>query len=77
LNYHLRLNPVMLAGSRGQYQAPAPDKNASSFLVNRWQKPGDEQYTDIPAIYASDEPVDGNLFNDKSIMTIAGVVVPV
>jgi TonB-linked SusC/RagA family outer membrane protein len=72
LNYHLRLNPIMLAGSYGQYQAPAPDKNASSFLVNRWQKPGDEQYTDIPAIYASDEFVNGTLFNDKSISVLAG-----
>ena len=72
LNYHLRLNPIMMAGSYGQYQAPAPDKNASSFLVNRWQKPGDEQYTDIPAIYASDEPISSTLFNDKSIMTLGG-----
>jgi hypothetical protein len=71
LNYHLRLNPVMMAGRNGQYQAPAPDKNASLFLVNRWQKPGDEQYTDIPAIYASDEPISGTLFNDKSIKTLA------
>jgi hypothetical protein len=72
LDYQVRLNPIMLAGSYGQYQAPAPDKNASAFLVNRWQKPGDEKYTDIPAIYASDETVNGSTFADQSIVALAG-----
>jgi len=72
LNYRLRLNPIMTAGTNGQYQAPAPDKNASKFLVNRWQKPGDEAHTDIPAIYASDQNITGSVFNDASLSTIAG-----
>jgi hypothetical protein len=62
----------MLAGTNGQYQAPGPDKNASVFLVNRWQKPGDEKRTDIPAIYATDEPISGTTFGDQSIAVIAG-----
>lgn len=70
LNYYLRLNPIMQAGANGQYQAPAPDKNASVFLVNRWQKPGDEANTDIPAIYASDEGISSSTFNDASIATL-------
>jgi hypothetical protein len=72
LNYHLRLNPIMKAGTSGQYQAPAADKNASLFLVNRWKQPGDELYTDIPAIYASDEQISGTTFADQSIALLAG-----
>ncbi|MCS3802132.1 SusC/RagA family TonB-linked outer membrane protein [Niastella sp. OAS944] len=73
LSYYLRLNPIMQAGSNGQYQAPAPDKNASLQLVNRWQKPGDEAYTDIPAIYATDEGISNTEFGgDKSIALLAG-----
>ena len=68
LDYKLRLNPIMLAGTNGQYQAPAPDKNASLQLINRWEKPGDEQHTTIPAIYANDESP-SYLFNDPSIAT--------
>jgi TonB-linked SusC/RagA family outer membrane protein len=68
LGYKLRLNPMMKAGTNGQYQAPGADKNASQFLVNRWQKPGDENYTDIPAIYAYDEGV-STYFSDPSIAT--------
>jgi TonB-linked SusC/RagA family outer membrane protein len=68
LNYKVRLNPIMLAGKNGQYQPPAADKNASLFLTNRWQKPGDEQFTNIPAIYSFDEAPYPN-FNDGSIAT--------
>jgi hypothetical protein len=72
LDYYLRLNPVMLAGANGQYQAPAADKNASIFLMNRWQKPGDEAHTDVPAIYSYDEGIDGaGIFNDGSIGTVS------
>jgi len=71
LKYRLRLNPIMLAGGYGAYQAPAPDKNASVFLVNRWQRPGDEAHTDIPAIYAADENITSSVFNDASISSIA------
>lgn len=30
--------------------APTPDQNVPRILKNRWQKPGDEQQTDIPAV---------------------------
>ena len=72
LDYYLRLNPIMLAGAYGQYQAPAADKNASIFLVNRWQKPGDEAHTDVPAIYSFDESISGpSIFNDASFSTLS------
>jgi hypothetical protein len=70
LNYYLRLNPIMQAGPNGQYQAPGADKNASLLLVNRWQKPGDEAHTDIPAIYSADEGISTSTFNDASIATV-------
>lgn len=69
LNYYLRLNPILLAGSNGQYQAPGADRNASLQLINRWKKPGDEAFTDIPAIYARDESPSFN-FSDVSIGTL-------
>ncbi|MBO9633887.1 MAG: SusC/RagA family TonB-linked outer membrane protein [Chitinophagaceae bacterium] len=69
LNYYLRLNPILLAGVNGQYQAPGADKNASRQLTQRWQKPGDEAFTDIPAIYARDESPSSN-FGDGSIGTL-------
>ena len=30
--------------------APTPEQNVSRLLLDRWQHPGDEQYTDIPAV---------------------------
>ncbi len=69
LSYYLRLNPIMLAGTNGQYQAPGADKNASLQLTRRWQKPGDEAFTDIPALYAADESP-SFYFSDVSIGTV-------
>lgn len=43
-----RLNPLYPAGQT--VYAPQPDKNLSADLVNRWRKPGDEQYTNIPVL---------------------------
>lgn len=36
---------------------PSPFSNLSKDLLNRWQKPGDEQHTIIPALYTSVDPV--------------------
>ena len=43
----VRLND--LYESAGQ-SLPAPDQNMSSEFVNRWQKPGDENFTNIPVL---------------------------
>ena len=33
-----------------------PEANMNKVLINRWQKPGDELYTDIPSIMGSSSP---------------------
>jgi TonB-linked SusC/RagA family outer membrane protein len=33
--------------------APMPEESVSSLLVNRWRKPGDEAFTNIPALLSS------------------------
>jgi len=73
LAYKLRLNPIMTAGSLGQYLAPGADQNASSLLMNRWQKPGDEAFTDIPALYAADDAAT-NYFTDNSLAPIGSII---
>jgi TonB-linked SusC/RagA family outer membrane protein len=73
LGYKLRLNPIMVSGSDGQYLAPAADKNASLFLVNRWKQPGDEAFTDIPAIYGADETA-YYYFSDHSLSPTGGII---
>ncbi len=37
----------------GGGKLPDPDKNLSKDLLDRWQQPGDELHTDIPALYTS------------------------
>ncbi|MFB6457089.1 SusC/RagA family TonB-linked outer membrane protein [Chitinophaga sp. Hz27] len=34
----------------GTAGAPTPEQNAPKLLMDRWKKPGDEQYTNIPAV---------------------------
>ena len=59
LGHHKRLNPFMrsqaTSGGIGQLRIPDPEKNASTELNKRWRQPGDEKYTNIPAILSSDE----------------------
>lgn len=43
----VRLNPLYV--SDGTTGAPPPEMNLSKVLVNRWRKPGDEQFTNIPS----------------------------
>lgn len=52
LEYYRRLDPLAPAGGSGYFRPPAPDRNVSQELVHRWQKPGDERYTNIPSIYS-------------------------
>ncbi|UAY55397.1 SusC/RagA family TonB-linked outer membrane protein [Arachidicoccus terrestris] len=49
-NYH-RLNPIYagLPKVRVGSGIPAPDQNLPRELVDRWRKPGDEKFTNIPA----------------------------
>ncbi|MFB6454122.1 SusC/RagA family TonB-linked outer membrane protein [Chitinophaga sp. Hz27] len=49
LGSHKRLNPLSTRG-RSQAGVPDPFVNVSKDWINRWKKPGDEKYTDIPAI---------------------------
>jgi TonB-linked SusC/RagA family outer membrane protein len=42
-----RLNPIF-GNSGGSNGVPSPMANASRDLLNRWRKPGDEKYTNVP-----------------------------
>ncbi|MBN9299197.1 MAG: SusC/RagA family TonB-linked outer membrane protein [Filimonas sp.] len=68
LGYKVRLNPLLLAGPGGQYQAPAADKNVSQALANRWRKPGDELFTNIPGVFPRDDSP-GLYIGDASLST--------
>lgn len=37
------------------YRLPASDVNLNRELLNRWKKPGDEAYTNIPGVYTGQE----------------------
>ena len=45
-----RLNPLFGRTSNVPAFAPQPELNLSQELVNRWRKPGDEAFTNIPVI---------------------------
>lgn len=47
---HTRLNDLYLASGQG---LPLPQQNMNKEFVNRWRQPGDEAFTNIPAL--SDE----------------------
>lgn len=70
LGHHKRLNPFMrsqaTSGGIGQLRIPDPEKNASKELNKRWRQPGDEKYTNIPAILSSDENL-ANYLPDNSL----------
>lgn len=70
LGHHKRLNPFLKSEASGSYlgqlKIPGPDKNASNILNQRWRQPGDEKYTDIPAILSSDEDL-SNYLPDNSL----------
>ncbi|WP_423736166.1 SusC/RagA family TonB-linked outer membrane protein [Chitinophaga caseinilytica] len=44
-----RLNQMFRRLDAG-YGIPSPSSNASRDLIDRWRKPGDEQFTDVPVI---------------------------
>ena len=70
LGHHKRLNPFMrsqaTSGGIGQLRIPDPERNASKELNKRWRQPGDEKYTNIPAILSSDENL-ANYLPDNSL----------
>lgn len=50
----------------GQYGLPLPDQNSSRWLIDRWRKPGDEEFTVYPSLptkekTTSTNTVDGSL----------------
>ena len=45
--------PSPYANFPSSVRIPEPDVNLSRDLLKRWQKPGDEKYTDIPALVTS------------------------
>lgn len=63
-NWGLNLNVSYSVGSKirmlqmypqGSSAAPGPETNMRREFVNRWQRPGDEQYTSVPGFLASKE----------------------
>ncbi len=45
--------PNPYSSFRGRGKLPDPYYNLSKDLLDRWQKPGDEQWTNIPALYTA------------------------
>ena len=57
LEHYKRLNPFITSSNNGMLSIPGADVNASTELLNRWQQPGDETRTRIPALSTRDEDV--------------------
>ncbi len=57
LGHYKRLNPFITSSTNGMLSIPGADVNASTELLNRWQQPGDETRTRIPALSTRDEDV--------------------
>lgn len=78
LGHHKRLNPFMksqtTSGTNGQLSIPNPEKNASTKLNKRWRQPGDEKYTDIPALLTQDEDLSKYLPDNSLTLSNSGQV---
>lgn len=59
--HYKRLNPFMTSGKGGMLSIPSGEVNASTQLLHRWQQPGDELHTDIPALCEQDEDLSAYL----------------
>ena len=57
LGHYKRLNPFITSSNNGMLSIPNADVNASTELLSRWQQPGDERRTNIPALSVQDEDV--------------------
>ena len=57
LGHYKRLNPFITSSNNGMLSIPGADMNASTELLTRWQQPGDETHTRIPALSTRDEDV--------------------
>ena len=64
LGREIRLNP--LYSSTGQ-RLPRPQQNMDDVFVNRWRKPGDEKFTNIPALSNSSLDWLSGFFGDRRI----------
>ena len=57
-----------------------PEKNVNYEMVNRWRKPGDEAFTDIPRLEANEfddtvfypYPSNGTMYNNSDLRTVKG-----
>ena len=54
LGHYKRLNPFITSSNNGMLSIPNADVNASTELLSRWQQPGDERRTNIPALSVQD-----------------------
>lgn len=61
LGHYKRLNPFMTSNASGMLAIPNAAQNASTELLNRWQQPGDEKFTNIPALQITDEDISAYL----------------
>ena len=59
--HHKRLNPFMSSSKDGMMAIPQSNQNASKELLDRWQQPGDEKFTNIPSLQSRDEDISSNL----------------
>lgn len=57
LGHYKRLNPFITSSNNGMLSIPNADVNASTELLSRWQRPGDETRTNIPALSVQDEDI--------------------
>ena len=51
----------MTSNASGMLAIPNAAQNASTELLNRWQQPGDEKFTNIPALQITDEDISAYL----------------
>lgn len=59
--HHKRLNPFMSSSKDGMMAIPQSNQNASKELLDRWQQPGDEKFTNIPSLQSRDEDISSYL----------------
>lgn len=62
----MRLNDLYVDGNR----LPAPNANMSDEFVDRWRKPGDEKYTDIPRLTDERHTPQGLYYHNGGAATI-------
>ena len=51
----------MSSSKDGMMAIPQSNQNASKELLDRWQQPGDEKFTNIPSLQSRDEDISSYL----------------